>query len=161
MSNRDFQIIFITGKSEYALKAFDYDATDYLHKPITPKRFKTAVNKALEYHKLKYEGNQDDYVFVKSNLKKIKINIHTILWIEALGDYIKIVTTNEPVIVLSTMKAFSEKLSAFSFLRTHKSYIVNLTKVIQFNNKTIEINDQQLPLSRNKKTILAEALSNL
>ena len=155
------QIIFITGKTEYALKAFDYDATDFLHKPITPERFKTAVSKALDYHKLKSEATPEDYIFVKSNLKKFKIAVNDIFWIEALGDYVKIVTNNEPVIVLSTMKAFSEKLTAYSFLRTHKSYIVNLNKISGFDSKTLKINNESLPLSRTKKAMLAEALDNL
>ena len=156
------QIIFITGKAEYALKAFDYDATDYLHKPITVERFNTAVNKALEHYKLHHNGANEDFIFVKSNLKKIKLNVHNILWIEALGDYIKIITTEaEPIIVLSTMKAFQEQLTDYHFLRTHKSYTVNLDKVSGFNSKTVEINNEHLPLSRNKKSILAEALDKL
>ena len=66
------QIIFVTGKTEYAFKAFDYDATDYLHKPITQERFNLAVNKAIDYHTLKFENStiESDYIFVKSNLKK-------------------------------------------------------------------------------------------
>jgi len=155
------QIIFITGKTEYALKAFEYDATDYLHKPITLNRFNTAVTKAMDYHKLKSESTPENYIFVKSNLKKIKIDVNTILWIEALGDYVKIITKNEPIIVLSTMKAFGEKLSEYSFLRTHKSYLVNLSKISRFDSKTVKINNESLPLSRNKKSILADALNNL
>lgn len=155
------QIIFITGKTEYALKAFEYDATDYLHKPITLNRFNTAVTKAMDYHKLKSESTPENYIFVKSNLKKIKIDVNTILWIEALGDYVKIITKNEPIIVLSTMKAFGEKLSEYPFLRTHKSYLVNLSKISRFDSKTVKINNESLPLSRNKKSILADALNNL
>jgi len=156
------QIIFITGKTEYALKAFDYEATDYLHKPITVERFNTAVAKALEHYALHHNESNEDYIFVKSNLKKVKLNVHTILWIEALGDYVKIVNLDtDPVIVLSTMKAFQEKLSDFNFLRTHKSYTINLDKVTGFNSKTVEINNEHLPLSRNKKTLLEEALNNL
>lgn len=157
------QIIFVTGKTEYAFKAFDYDATDYLQKPITQDRFNLGVEKALEYHKLKFESNtnENEYIFIKSNLKKRKIFINTILWIEALGDYIKLVTTEESYVILSTMKAFEKEVEEYSFLRIHKSYIVNLKKIKRFNSKFVEINNENLPLSRNKKKLLIEALDNL
>ena len=157
------QIIFVTGKTEYAFKAFDYDATDYLQKPITLERFNIAVNKAIDYHTLKFENSivDNDYIFVKSNLKKRKVYVSTILWIEALGDYIKLVTTEESYVILSTMKAFEKEVEAYSFMRIHKSYIANLNKITKFNSKFVEINGQNLPLSRNKKKLLAEALEEI
>lgn len=157
------QIIFVTGKTEYAFKAFDYDATDYLHKPITQERFNLAVNKAIDYHTLKFENStiENDYIFVKSNLKKRKVYVNTILWIEALGDYIKLVTTEESYVILSTMKAFEKEVEAYSFMRIHKSYIANLKKITKFNSKFVEINNKNLPLSRNKKKLLIEALEEI
>lgn len=159
------QIIFVTGKTEYAFKAFDYDATDYLHKPITRNRFNTAVDKAIEQYNLKHNGGrieeEGDYIFVKSNLKKRKVFIKDIMWIEALGDYIKIVTDENNYIVLSTMKKFEGEVEDYKFLRIHKSYIVNLERIDRFNSKLIEIGNHSIPLSRNKKTILAEALEDL
>lgn len=157
------QIIFVTGKTEYAFKAFDYDATDYLQKPITQERFNLGVEKALEYHRLKFENNasEEEYIFIKSNLKKRKIFINSILWIEALGDYIKLVTNEESYAILSTMKAFEKEVEEYSFLRIHKSYIVNLKKIKRFNSKFVEINTENIPLSRNKKKLLIEALDNL
>jgi len=157
------QIIFVTGKTEYAFKAFDYDATDYLQKPITQERFNLGVEKALEYHRLKFENNaaEEEYIFIKSNLKKRKIFINNILWIEALGDYIKLVTNDESYVILSTMKAFEKEVEEYSFLRIHKSYIVNLKKIKRFNSKFVEINTENIPLSRNKKKLLIEALDNL
>ena len=157
------QIIFVTGKTEYAFKAFDYDATDYLHKPITNDRFNLGVEKALEYHRLKFENNAKDeeYIFIKSNLKKRKVLVSSILWIEALGDYIKLITNDENYVILSTMKAFEKEVEQYSFLRIHKSYIVNLNKIKRFNSKFVEINSENIPLSRNKKKILSDALDNL
>lgn len=161
--NNKPQIIFVTGKTEYAFKAFDYDATDYLHKPITRERFNTAVDKALEHHKLKTEGHEEegDHIFVKSNLKKRKVYVKEIMWIEALGDYIKIVTDDQNYIVLSTMKKFEQEVEDYHFLRIHKSFIVNLDRIDRFNSKIVEIGSHSIPLSRNKKIVLAEALDNL
>ncbi len=156
-------IIFVTGKTEYAFKAFDYDATDYLQKPVTKARFQQAIDKAIEQHKLKNDIAETEhaYIFVKSNLKKRKVYINEIKWVEALGDYIKIVTHENTHVMLSTMKAFDKELPEGKFLRVHKSYIVNLEKIDRFNSKHIEIGSDFIPLSRNKKAILADALNNI
>lgn len=161
--NNKPQIIFVTGKTDYAFKAFNYDATDYLHKPITKERFNASIDKALKQHKLKTDFNKDDgeHIFVKSNLKKRKVYINDIKWVEALGDYIKVVTDDTSLVVLSTMKAFEKELPADKFLRIHKSYIVNLDKIDRYNSKNVEVDTFEIPLSRNKKTQLAEALSSI
>jgi len=153
------QIIFVTGKTKYAFKAFDYDAVDYLRKPISKERFLNAVHKAVSNFKMKNDESFDenDFIFVKSNLKKRKVFLNDLKYIEALGDYVKLVTENDSLIVLSTMKTFI--LPEDRFLRIHKSYIVNLDKVLRYNSKVIELEKQQLPLSRNRKSQLIEALS--
>ncbi|MFK5982962.1 MAG: LytTR family DNA-binding domain-containing protein [Flavobacteriaceae bacterium] len=155
------QIIFVTGKTKYAFKAFDYDAVDYLRKPISKERFLNAVHKAISNFKMKNEDGFDDedFIFVKSNLKKRKVFLNELKYIEALGDYVKLVTENDSLVVLSTMKAFEALLPEDRFLRIHKSYIVNLDKVERYNSKIIELENQQLPLSRNRKTQLVEALT--
>jgi len=161
--NNKPQIIFATGKTEYAFKAFNYDAIDYLQKPISRERFNQAVEKALEQHKLKLDFNETEgeHIFVKSNLKKRKVYIKDIKWIEALGDYVKLVTEDTSLVVLSTMKAFEGELPEDKFLRIHKSYIVNLDRVDRFNSKNVEVGSYEIPLSRNKKTLLVEALKNI
>jgi len=161
--NNKPQIVFVTGKTEYAFKAFNYDATDYLQKPITRDRFNQAVDKALEQHKLKLDFNETEgeHIFVKSNLKKRKVYIKDIKWIEALGDYVKLVTENTSLVVLSTMKAFEGELPEGKFLRIHKSYIVNLDKIDRFNSKNVEVGSYEIPLSRNKKSLLVDALNNI
>ena len=155
------QIIFVTGKTKYAFKAFDYDAIDYLRKPIAKDRFFNAVHKAIVNYKLRNEEGFDDedFIFVKSNLKKRKVFLSELNYIEALGDYVKLVTQFDSLVVLSTMKAFEQLLPQDRFLRIHKSYIVNLDKVQRYNSKQIELENQSLPLSRNRKTNLVEALA--
>jgi DNA-binding LytR/AlgR family response regulator len=155
------QIIFVTGKTKYAFKAFDYDAVDYLRKPISKERFLNAVHKAVSNFKMKNDEafDENDFIFVKSNLKKRKVFLNDLKYIEALGDYVKLVTENDSLIVLSTMKTFEAILPEDRFLRIHKSYIVNLDKVLRYNSKVIELEQQQLPLSRNRKSQLIEALT--
>lgn len=156
------QVILITGKPDYALKAFDYDVTDYLHKPITMSRFDSSVRRAVaKYEQLHRTNEDEEHIFVKSNLKKRKVILNDIKWIEALGDYIKLVTDEANIVILSTMKSFEEQLPEDKFLRIHKSYIINLEKVEKFNSKNVEVSGRSIPLSRNKKTELAEALNNV
>ena len=156
------QVILITGKPDYALKAFDYDVTDYLYKPISYSRFEASIKRALARHEQTQNVSaEEEYIFVKSNLKKRKVVLNDIKWVEALGDYIKVVTNEGNIVILSTMKSFEKQLPQDKFLRIHKSYIVNLEKVEKFNSKNIEVEGRQVPLSRNKKNELMEALYNV
>ena len=161
--NNSPEIIFVTGKTEHAFKAFNYDAVAYLKKPLNAGLFNTAVEKAIAQVKLKqnYTEPDEDYIFVKSNLKKRKVYVNDIKWVEALGDYVKVVTKDHSHVVLSTMKAFEKELPEGRFLRIHKSYIVSLEKIDRFNSKNVEVGTVEIPLSRNKKSTLMEALSNL
>ena len=156
------QVILITGKIEYAFKAFEYGVTDYLQKPITSSRFNSSIERAINNYKLLH-GEEDDkeFFFVKSNLKKRKVFMDDIEWIEALGDYIKLITKQGNVIVLSTMKAFENKLPDGTFLRMHKSYIVNLEKIDRFNSKMVEVHGRELPISRHKRPRLEKVLKNI
>lgn len=157
------KIIFVTGKTKYAFKAFDYDAIDYLQKPINKDRFNASVEKVLNFASsdtfVIKEEKEDVYIFVKSNLKKRKIYLNKLKYVEALGDYVKLIMEDsDPVVVLATMKSFELKLNEGNFLRVHKSYIVNLDKVERYNSRNIEILGDQIPISRNKKTALNDAL---
>lgn len=154
-------VIFISTETKHAFKAFEYGATDYLQKPINKERFNLAISRSLIAYKVKNDISTDkgEFIFVKSNLKKRKIYLNNLIYLQALGDYVKLFTHDDKVIVLSTMKNFENELPKDSFLRIHKSYIVNLHKVKKFNSKMVEINDMTLPLSRNRKKDLVNALS--
>ncbi|MGF1558011.1 MAG: LytR/AlgR family response regulator transcription factor [Flavobacteriaceae bacterium] len=156
------KIVLITSKPEYAIRAFEYDVVDYLLKPITLDRFNASVQKVLARVIASKEVREDDenYIFVNSSLKKVKLVLNEINWIEGLGDYVKVVTEDANILVLSTMKAFLEKLPKDQFLRIHKSYIVNLNKIKQFSSGAVDVGGQQIPLSRHKKIELEEALTN-
>ena len=151
--DQKIEVIIISGNSDYALKAFDYDVTDFLLKPLKYDRFNNAILKVLK--KQSYKGNiiEEDveFLIVRSNKKKKSINIKEIKWVEALGDYIKIITDKEKVTALSTMKSISDKLPNDRFLRIHRSYIVNLNKVEKFGCTTVEIDEHQIPMSRKQK----------
>jgi len=158
------EIIFITGKTQYAFQAFDYEAVDYLQKPVEMKRFNVAVKKAIDLHYLKNEklySSDSNYIFIKSNLKNFKLFLKNVKYVEAFGDYVKIITDEQTYTVLSTMKGFEEKLPENQFMRIHKSYIINLFRVKHYNAKTIWVDDFEMPISRNRKKTLEEALSGI
>ena len=110
---------------------------------------------------LKRENQEDDgdFFFIKSNLKKLKIFLSKLKWVEAYGDYIKVITEDDLHLVLTTMKSFENELPKNKFVRVHKSYIVNIDKIDRFNSKFAEIGTRKIPLSRNKKEDLTKALA--
>lgn len=152
------QIIFITSKTEYALKAFNYNVIGYLQKPVTVNRFNNSVKRAVGFHKL-IEEKESNYIVVRSNLRKLKISLNKIKWIESFGDYVKIITDKDKNLTLSSMKSFEKELPKEKFLRVHRSFIINIEKVERFNSKFAEIGITKIPLSRNKKEDLIKALA--
>jgi DNA-binding LytR/AlgR family response regulator len=153
------QIIFITVVAEYALKAFDYNATDYLHKPLTRVRFNKSVDKALSLFNVKKEDNEgEDFIFIKSKLKILKIYTSKIRWIQGSGDYLNVITEHDSHLVLSTMKSFEKKLPVDKFVRVHKSYIINMNKLETYNRKYAEIDSFKIPIGRTGKAAIVNAL---
>jgi DNA-binding LytR/AlgR family response regulator len=153
------QIILITSNPGYALRAFDHNVTDYLLKPITKERFNESIKRALlNYVRSENVDLDNDYIYVNSDLKKVKVFLKRINWVQGFGDYIKLITEEGTLLVLTTMKSFMDLLPQDRFLRIHKSYIVNLDKVEKFNSAFVEIRGHEIPLSKHKKTALEEAL---
>ncbi len=158
------QVIFVTVKADYALRAFEYDATDYLHKPINKERFNIAIKRAVANQEMKLNATKNtidnEHIFIKSNFKNVKLYTSKINWLEAYGDYVKIILegTNDVHTVLSTLKQFESQLPSDKFIRVHKSYIVNISKVKHYDSKTIEIGNTKIPLSRERKVAISKAL---
>ncbi len=156
-------VIIVSGKSEYAVDAFDLAVTDYLVKPISDyARFIQAINKVITKRKKATDLNSsDDYLFVKVNSLLLKIDIDSILWIEAFGDYIKIQTEEKLHTVYSTLKKLSEKLDSNVFVRIHRSYIVNVKKITNIDPNNLEINKKIIPISTTYKDDLLNKISVL
>ncbi len=156
--DEDTQTVIITSSPHHALKAFDYGVTDYLLKPLTPSRFVHCVHKALNKFQGLHQTRKKESMTIRCDLQKREVDIAEILWVEAMGDYVKLVTKKERVVVLSTMKAMADKLPKDRFLRIHRSYIVNLEKVDNFTSTRVEINGNILPMSRSRKPSLERRL---
>jgi DNA-binding LytR/AlgR family response regulator len=158
-------VIFVTAYKEYALDGFNLDVVDYLLKPVSFERFLKACNKAHELFNLQQKPviKEDirDYFFVYVEYVQVKIPIPDILYIEGMKDYIKIFLAGaaKPVITKMSMKAIQEKLSAFRFVRTHKSFIVAVGKVTAVKRDLICIGQLELPLSEGYKADVEKMLS--
>lgn len=158
-------IIIISSNPQYAVDAFEFDVADYLVKPIKDyARFLAAVHKALT--KTKENSSQpekpvDSSLFVRIDSVLLKLSIDDILWVEAFGDYIKIHTREKEYTVYSTLKKIEEKISSTKFVRVHRSYIVNVTKVTNIDPYNLEINKKIIPISATYKETLLSRISVL
>ena len=148
-------VVFTTAYSEYAVEGFKVNAVDYLLKPFGMQDFQRAANRVKERLEvttpLPQQGGGEgvsDTIFVKTEYKIVKITIADIRYIEAMSEYLKIYLDSEdkPVITLLSMKKMEERLPD-SFMRIHRSYIVNLTKIQEVNkNRVIMDSDTYLPI---------------
>lgn len=150
-------IVFTTAFSEYAIDGFRLDAVDYLLKPIGYRDFLKAVNKVRDLSEKKGSSQADeetDYIFVKSGYKLVRIELRDIKYIESMHEYVRIHLENaKPVMTLASMKAIEELLPSQRFLRVHRSYIVNTTKVnIVERNRIVFDNNVYIPVSDQYKT---------
>lgn len=144
------QVIIVTSEKNYAFEAFRYDVTDFLSKPIDQDRFQIAVDRAWHYAQNLMRHNEDHTIIIKSDGVLVKLNTSEIDYIEAMGDYIKVVTGRQTHVVHGTMKAFMTQLPD-AFLRVHKSYIVNLDKVLELDDTHLVGDYFNLPVSRSYK----------
>ena len=123
--------ILTTAYSEYALEGYEHNVIDYLLKPISFDRFQKSALKAQERFPTN-ETSANSYFFVKSSGQQHKINFDEILYVESIKDYVSIKTENQEYIVLDTLKSLERQLSD-RFTRIHKSFIVNVDKIIRIN----------------------------
>jgi DNA-binding LytR/AlgR family response regulator len=162
-------VIFTTAFSEYAVEGFELNAVDYLVKPISMDRFLKAVNKATESIARKSESiptneeGGDEFFFVKADKKLVKIVFDDIVYIEGLKDYVIIKNETSRVITLQTMKSLEDKLPSNVFKRIHRSFIVNLNKILAVDGSIVEVMEKgqvkQLPIGKNYKDELLDLIN--
>lgn len=156
------QVIFATANKEYAFDAFQFEATDFLKKPISAGKFETSVTKAVKNaNETQTFREKPNYIFVKSDGRLIKIMISDILFIENVGDYVKVVANTGNFVTYNTMRAVDEKLSQYDFYKVHRSFIVNLSKVVDIEDNSLIINDKVIPISRSNRQGLMDRLNLL
>ena len=167
------KIILTTSDPKFAIEAFEYDfIVDYLLKPIESERFKKAIQKAQKFElsssseikpasKPPATKDIDNDFYVNIDRRLIKIDLPSIYLVEAKGDYIKIKTEDKDYTVHSTLKKIEEKLPESLFLKVHRSYIINLKKIIDIEDNSVLIKRDVIPVSRSKRPELMKRLDLL
>ena len=147
------EIILIIKEPTDALKAFELGLIDCLPPSFKRDRLELGLSRIREKKIIEPQSPEahDSTLVVRCNLKNEKIYLNAILWIEAMGDYIRIQTPTRKYVILSTMKQFMSRLPEHQFFRTHKSFIVNMDKIERYTPSEVEIAGELLPLSRSRK----------
>jgi two-component system response regulator LytT len=151
----DIKIIFTTAFKDYAFEGFKVNAIDYLLKPFNYQEFLKAANKAAErfgFNESSSSSN-DNFIFVKSEYKQLKINLDDVYYFEGLKDYIKIwmKSQEKPVLSLMSLKILEKKLPEKKFMRVHRSFIVALDKVESIERGQIIINKERITVAEQYK----------
>ena len=147
-------VIFITAYKQYALESYDLSVVDYLVKPVPLDRFIKACNRAKELFELKAVKQQhnvqplSEYFFLNVDYSQVKVMFEDIVYIEGLGDYVKInlKSTKKPLIVRTSLKAIEPELSPNKFIRIHKSYLVAISEITAVRKNSIFIKEMELPV---------------
>ncbi|EAP86669.1 LytR/AlgR family response regulator transcription factor [Croceibacter atlanticus] len=165
------KIILTTSDKNFAIEAFEYDCiVDYLVKPLNLERFKKAINKAemfnLDIEQPEVTSSQtnqaqDKELFVNIDRRLIKIDISSIKLIQAKGDYILIKTDTKNFTVHSTLKKIVNKLPETQFLKVHRSYVINTSKIIDIEDNSVLIDKDVIPVSRSNRPELMRRLNLL
>ncbi len=153
------KVIFTTAYREYAIQAFDLDVVDYLLKPISFERFMQAINKYFEgipreiiaVERISQTRQNEDFFYVKSDKKNIKIKYQNIFYIESIKDYVKIVCKEKTIISKIMIGNLIEQLPENLFIRIHKSYIVYIPNIEAFSSISVEVAGKEIPIGRNYK----------
>lgn len=161
-------IVLTTSDKNLALEAFEYKSVvDYLVKPITKERFDKSLvklngisNSSIEEIKPS-EKSKLDFIYVNVDRRLVKVSIPSIYLIEAKGDYINIKTKEKNYIVHSTLKKIEDKLPEDTFFKVHRSFIINISEIIDIEDNTVLINKDVIPVSRSKKGELMKKLNLL
>lgn len=147
-------IIFVSGSEEHAYKAYNYNGVDYLLKPITYPRFCRAVEKIMKYYAPRAVSANvgEEEIFIKKASSLVRLKLKEILYVEALENYVSVITRDEKYTIHFTMRAIEQQLPSGLFVRIHRSYLVNKSVIrsISENSLTIYVgnNPKVLPVGK-------------
>ena len=153
---RNCRIILTTAYPDYALQGYEMDVVDYLLKPFSFERFERSIQKVRllpgmasddgyrDQKKIKPSG--DDFIFVRTDYKTIKVRISDINYIEGSGNYVTLHTVKGKIMVLQNLKKFEEQLIPYQFIRVHKSYIVSLIHIDSIEKNWIMVDKEEIPI---------------
>jgi DNA-binding LytR/AlgR family response regulator len=155
------QVILTTAYKEYALHAFELSVVDYLLKPFSLDRFMMAVDKAMERlqpvtNTVLVQPNHEktvteDFIFIKTDRKIFKIQFADLLYAEAAGNFTRIVTVSQMFTPSMTFSSVEELLPGNIFLRVHRSFIINKSKISHIEGNRVFIGEKEIPIGSNYK----------
>ena len=157
-------IIFTTAYSEYAVESYNFEAVDYLLKPILFPRFLKAVNKAQELYKLKNKpvtinkSAKSNKVLLKSGTEIHQVLIDDILYIEGARNYIFVFTKDKKIMTLMRMKDLEDQLPEKDFVRIHKSFIISNKHIDFIERHQVTINEKKIPIGRNYREMFLKSI---
>lgn len=157
--NQKPAVVFTTAYPEFAVEGFELDAVDYLLKPFSFERFVKAVNKVKDKSQTaNTSANSADYILLKADKKIYRTPYDDILFMESLGDYVKVYLKDKVLIVTTTLKRLVEELPATEFIRTHKSFIINKSKLEYIEGNQIKIRDQFITIGQSYREEVLKGL---
>ena len=148
-------VVMITSHEEFALESYEYNVTDFLKKPAEWSRFLKTIEKIrkefLDLAAQLLESSDQEHVFIKTDSKLVQLNLSQVLWVEALGNYIRVHTEEDKYTVLSTMKEIEAKLPPKDFIRVQRSFIIRVDKVKAIEDNYIIIRDKEIHIGKSYK----------
>ena len=157
-------IVFTTSKTGYAAEAYELNVADYLVKPVSLARFLQAINRVkevLESKKEKVSINEEEFMFIRDSNIVRRLKVDYILYVEAMGDYVKLHTGPKFFAIHCTLKAVESRLSPAKFIRVHRSYIVNISKVDTLQDGALVVNGKPVPVADAYRSALNQKLNIL
>lgn len=154
------KVVLTTSKSEYAYDAFEYNVTDFLKKPFTYQRFLESLQKlTAPSAENNISSTATDHIFIKSDGKLVRLNNDDILYIESMGDYVKFVTGDKKYVTHNTIKNLEEKVNKSCFIKVHRSYIINFTKIDDIRENDLFIKGNEIPISKAHRSEVMKRLN--
>ena len=145
------KVIITTSKPEYAYHGFEYNVTDFLKKPFTYPRFAEAIKKVNTAIESSNKEKGEDHIYIKTEGKLIRLQNTDILYIESMGDYVRFVTSGKKYVTLNTIKNQEEKVNKQVFMKVHRSFIINMSKVENIRENSLFIQGIEIPISKANK----------
>lgn len=163
-------VVITTAHREFALESYEFTIADYLLKPISFERFLKAISKIHYLDQLKApvvssfsepitQENNQAFFYIQSDRQFVKILLKEVLFIESHRNHVRILTSTGNYITLKSISEMERKLPPQHFIRIHRSYIVNLSKINQFTHSNIQVGDKTLPIGSMYKNEVVKRLS--
>lgn len=157
-------IIFISSKDNYAVDAFEYleKTVDYLVKPVSQKRLRQALERfeqqTVHSSIMPAIETEEQFIFIKVERRYVRISLNELLYVESSGDYSIFKTASNQYIVNTPLRDINERINHPNFIKVHRSYIINLSKVVDIEDNSLLINGKLIPISRSQRSMLMKRI---